>query len=495
MENIQGKIFSNVGGALYQMGTDLVEVCPNTIHGENQNGIEYVSPAFYDNFYTNILYGMVRERWDAFTVGWFTHVKEKYNEMYRRMGMSLENYVRTRDDGQLSSLYDLDFNPEQYVLRLYFRDAIRTLECNVNEVVNSFAYLSMISYGRLLLDQGDWLSPAYWMSMATSLESDMNDIGTDPVTRDGRFSKRVSAYYWKKYGYRMSKEQITAIGNLYNQFSNTSKTFKLKITNNFNWSDGEFGKGDSCWWGCYGDSRATLWNSGGYAALFYDDSMNGIGRFWILPINDDLVIGFNPYGVQPKDAAACVARLMETITNKRWVYGKRDFRNVARNNSYYPYINGSNGRNNDDGSIVYAIYTEGNPPSNPIEVWIDRHTGVFEHENGAVCPHCNIIFDAHHIITALDGDGATIFQGCSECAHSVVDRYCRCAPCGRYFTEEQTHTHINGFRVCTRCYNSRLENYGPDSVQTCGICGCVTYDAWNSGYITIDGVNHCPQCY
>lgn len=328
-------------------------------------------------------------------------------------------------------------------------------------------------------------------------------IGQESRTKQGRFTKRFSTYMWKVHQIKMTDVEITRIGNLYNAHRLLNREYIIRVINNFTWKDGQFGKGDSCWWSCYKNSRYTLYYYGGYGVLFYPtdcvdfDDDDGIGRVWVYPVDDTLAITFNSYGNEPKVAAAVVAKLLENLTGKTHYYGKRYVHNDEDSNC--PYINGDNGHNNDGGSKCFAIYSE-NKPEDTITICMQEKAGYFS--NIRTCHSCG---DEYSEDSMQEDSGG--YWYCSECYN---ERYTSCGRCGDEIRRDYTRSFENNDNdycescfdylfsfVCYSCEESFDDNENEtidvDENSYCENCAsrCLTHCEQHDIYYTSDA---CPEC-
>ena len=110
-------------------------------------------------------------------------------------------------------------------------------------------------------------------------------------------------------------------------------TLLVDITQNFGWTRGVFGDGDSCWWTTYNTSRSTLYHAGGFAIRLWNSDGYGVGRIWACPTQDGGVLLFNAYG---RWMAAGAAALLEHATGiPLWPTEMRD----GKETEYGMYIN------------------------------------------------------------------------------------------------------------------------------------------------------------
>lgn len=145
-------------------------------------------------------------------------------------------------------------------------------------------------------------------------------------TKQGRFSKRASAYFKKRFGITLDEKTLTTVGNLANKYT-VRHSIVYEFTRDFNWRAGEFGDHSSCFWGGNSSAKGMILANGGYAIRLFNfegkDPNNtrnhthyGVGRAWILPAylkDGNYPIVFNAYrkngySFETRDFAEIVAR-------------------------------------------------------------------------------------------------------------------------------------------------------------------------------------------
>lgn len=342
-----------------------------------------------------------------------------------------------------------------------------------------------------------------------SISDAMDIVGYDAITNKGRFAVRFTKYLWDSYKIKSDEIFKTSLGNIYNNYKEVSNEFKVKVVDDFSWYDGEFGKSDSCWWGCYRDSRDTLTFYGGYCLQRFDGHGNGVGRFWLLPINDNCLIGFNAYGFSGREASSVIARKFEIETGKQWVFGKRNWRNTS-DDCDYPYINGNNGHNNEGGSKVFAIYT-GEKPDSDIVMCLDRHCGIYHvtvcsqcddeidtnggdyhevggtiycddcyHENFSSCDNCGNVVENYEMNDVSDG---------MVCDYCMQRHYTQCDACGVYYNDDDTTMREFADKsgvFCPSCFDHKFQ-------FECPTCGDSYTNRYHAG-VTVKDELYCADC-
>ena len=119
-----------------------------------------------------------------------------------------------------------------------------------------------------------------------------------PTTQQGRMSKRIAAYMFKRYKESVETRLLETIGTYLGQNS-PSGPWMFDITNNLNWKGGDFGDHDACFMSNRRYVLDAMMEDGCTAIRFYDqlEKPLGVGRAWIAPSEHGPVI-FNAYGPQ-----------------------------------------------------------------------------------------------------------------------------------------------------------------------------------------------------
>lgn len=449
-----------IGKALYDIGEQEMLIHPVSLDENSSAPIEVDENQLMECINKNVLQPWTNECVTKIN----THILESLELL------DVYEYLDAHGDW---NGYPLNTDPENFLYRLFrhhslisanvYEDTNRRF-CHTNELYIKWQRVHDLSISRILYN-----------------------IGLESKRADGRFTKRFTAHLWNEHGLKLPGELVTELGNCYNASRTTDKTFNIKITNDFSWSDGEYGKDDSCWWSCYTHSRDTLYHYGGYGVLFYpsdDERTNhnhydGIGRTWIYPVEDDLLIAFNSYGNDGKDAAAVIAKLMESITGNTWKYGKRELYNDG--DHCYPYINGNNGHNDSGGSKCWAIYSN-QKPSDTIHIDMDEKDGYFENDedNMYSCDNCGNRFDENEMNSTPNDE--------SYCDRCFSRYYTTCDSCNEVISNDDTHTFDDrSGDYCESCYDDMYS-------FTCYDCGDNYSDRYNSSGEDQDGNVYCENC-
>ena len=113
----------------------------------------------------------------------------------------------------------------------------------------------------------------------------------------GKFAKRI-AQWCKLIEADISKEEVEEVAQLAATFNGDADSlFVYDFTQSFDWHDGDFGDGGSCYWNEYSGTRITLQENGFYAMRAYSPGSRGygIGRCWMCQLSPTEYIIFNAY--------------------------------------------------------------------------------------------------------------------------------------------------------------------------------------------------------
>ena len=285
-------------------------------------------------------------------------------------------------------------------------------------------------------------------------------IGSEYITKEGRFIKRFDKAYREIRKIKLSQTAKTLIGEIVREIAN-KVIYKVDFVNRINWRNGEYGKDDSCWWGCYSESKDIFINGGGWAIRFYDKDDNGIGRVWCFPFEDSRTfVLFNAYlnfnGGSLDQFARMLANLCGGLKYKRV-----RLINQEEDNDY-PYINDHKG---------YAVSFTG-------EFEREYDMDIGERKPKYSCSYC--------------GDGLME----DECYHGNDGIYCEnCynrfyAECGWcniiYLKDDLTYVESESQCYCEHCLRSYF--------STCDNCN-ESFRERNINYDEESDNNYCNDCY
>ncbi len=86
----------------------------------------------------------------------------------------------------------------------------------------------------------------------------------------GTFPTRIKVFLKKNHAVKMAEQDISAIGNLARRHTVKAKDFIFDFTDAFDWEDGDFGDGGSCYWGGRRGARTMLADHNSLAIRFFD---------------------------------------------------------------------------------------------------------------------------------------------------------------------------------------------------------------------------------
>ncbi len=264
----------------------------------------------------------------------------------------------------------------------------------------------------------------------------------------GSFCKRL-AKYQHQHNNKVTSNFLGKIGSLVAMYTLKSCNYFVDFTQEFDWGDGDYGDGGSCFWGSNSGAKDMLMEAGAYAVRFYENhrKISGWGRAWLLPYSDGWAC-FNGYGIDTSHAAQVVAIYLDT-----------SYKHVLLCNhgssSGLLWINSAAG---------YMIAPEGSVQYNDI---IDfRLTEICQ------CAHCEEFMEE-----------AVRVQGYNYCQDCVCELFSCCERCDEW-ADNDCVTCVDDTTICDRC----LEAY----YTCCEQCG-----DWieNRADITeVDGKYYCNYC-
>jgi hypothetical protein len=285
------------------------------------------------------------------------------------------------------------------------------------------------------------------------------------VNKKGRILKRFANWVKMERGVKLSDSTLGIIGDTLQRYlSSTEQTYFYDFTDVIDWDNGQFGKDDSCWWGCYKESQDVYTSNGGWGIRFYDSDFqnndNGIGRTWIIP-HHGMLLGFNSYGVSRPQTS----KILKAIFAEHGI--KLHYKQVSIGNSQdneIPYING------DSGFVLYPDDMGGDnvPTSYDLNMETDR--------NKPRCNHCNSVLDTNY------GDYNTINDEyyCESCTNRL---FSYCDGCGEYYDQSDVHPTNDDRYLCKHCL--RREGY----------VECYECNTYVEEYVTdSDGDDFCQEC-
>lgn len=254
----------------------------------------------------------------------------------------------------------------------------------------------------------------------------------------GTFPKRARSYYHKAHGLKCPDSFLTELGNIARRFSESAWAYHFEFVNRFDWQDGDFGDGGSCYWADRRGAREMLENNGAWAIRFYDDVGGGFARAWVVEVQESLYIVFNGYGFH-SDPTFIIARVIAQFLGLT-------FRKIdLNNNGTYTgtlYINASG-----------SGYIIGNPET---MANIHRYDFRWDDMYCESCYSCNDPVDEYDVYIGADGN--------AYCEHCYYELFDSCERCGEtHWRENITYTgdsrllchdclEASDYEECARCY-------------------------------------------
>jgi hypothetical protein len=262
----------------------------------------------------------------------------------------------------------------------------------------------------------------------------------------GTFPKRVAKFYFKTYHLRCPDSFLTQIGNLAKAHSESAEAYHFDFVNRIEWQAGDFGDSHSCYWGSYAGAKVMITDNGGMAIRFYDGNDKGIGRAWLIPIDDDLYIIFNGYGLGG-DSTLRIARIFALFIGLQ-------YKRITLSNS-----DGGLYINNSVGYIIGRMEAIDG---------IERHDFNWYEVELDTCHHCGRQLDEDDYYRGADDE-----HYCENCFYQF---FSDCSQCGEpHYREDLTYVESTGYDVCEwclgryyfECYRCE-ENYPKQEAQQFG---------------------------
>jgi hypothetical protein len=227
---------------------------------------------------------------------------------------------------------------------------------------------------------------------------------------------------------KITSDVLGHIGSIVGEYQNAKVWFDF--TDRFDWCDGDFGDGGSCFMsktGCRYWMRERLEEHGCHAIRFYDELGNGKARAILVPHEGGLVV-VNSYGFSLLKTARIVSSIVGMPYRKVQVANNDDTAGDF-------YLNGG------DGFVISndacEVYDEDG--SDTIDFGLDC---------SRPCDHCS------NCDCELSDDDTIVVDGETYCRDCV--NYCE--SCEEYHTGENTTVHTSCSRtieVCDSCRDNR----------------------------------------
>jgi len=299
-------------------------------------------------------------------------------------------------------------------------------------------------------------------------------LATEGLYR-GKFAKRVGKFVHNTIGEKLTEAQRAWLGKVAREHqADKDKPMYFDVTDRFDWHDGDYGDGGSCFWDSNQGARIAMEGDGRfYAIRFYNDrykekEYSGVGRAWLHVVDDQCVVIFNAYG--PYETLE-IAHLLAQRQGSEYIYKRITLSNHGKENGML-YINGCGG---------HAVCTKAH--------WL-RGKGHYDFEldvpDDHHCSNCGYVLDEGNMYSVAEVDGAL----CESCFY---DNYSYCTICRESTNDDQIRyvTVPNESRqeaVCSECYD--------DGCFECRVCGnhyLDEYMAWQDELDASECI--CSDCY
>jgi hypothetical protein len=271
----------------------------------------------------------------------------------------------------------------------------------------------------------------------------------------GTMPKRVAKYYFKAHGLKCPVALLSEIGNVARAHAADSLVYEFEFVDEFDWEDGDFADGGSCYWGDHAGALQMLKEHGSLAILFYDDANAGRGRAWVVPLAACYVV-FNGYGFNGS-ATLTVARVLALFLDV--TYKQIQLTNDGKTHGVL-WINGGGG---------YLVGAQADIAG------IDAHDFGWEEIHLYHCARCGRDVGEDEQYRGADDE-----TYCADCFYNWFDT---CAECGETYWSEDLYS-VGDDMVCTDC----LEN----NYTACE--NCREYVA-NHRAQEHQGNHYCEDCY
>jgi hypothetical protein len=281
---------------------------------------------------------------------------------------------------------------------------------------------------RLLREEtGYWPDfPSYWSW----------DWIVEKGTYSGALPKRISKHYKETFGVTLSSRLLSTIGTMLKEYvQDTPDKVVFDLTNDLDWSAGQFGDDGSCLWTVHKSARKAITEAGGGAIRIYDPNEpdEGTGRAWIMPNvpREGMISLWNGYGEALSMGSHRTGNMSHFLAKFLASHLGLAFQRVELTNenqvSATLYINGGAG---------YLIGEQAQ---------IERHkkydlgivTGDFK------CPHCRQL-------TCVDSNWKEDSKKVRYCEPCWERRFVVCRSCANRVERTDT-TEVDGKAICAQC--------------------------------------------
>jgi hypothetical protein len=311
----------------------------------------------------------------------------------------------------------------------------------------------------------------------------------------GKLSKRIGAYYHKRYenlislkkfhldythdnGRKFKGNLLQILGEEGSRHSVANIPMVFCFDNSFDWEAGDFGDRGSCFWGGRNEARTIMENHSAWALKVYRegtatlDNGDGVGRAWVAfdEVCEDSILLFNGYGPNVwGDQTLYLGQLISQWLGTEYTYKKISLRNngdacgtLYINNSCGILI-GRKGEIEDydeydfhwQDDVIGTCEVSGElifEGDDYIEVDGAYYLeGYYDSSQFRRCEHCGDIGNIDNMFSVDEWD--TCY--CNDCIEEVA---ISCGCCDEWTLEENTqYVDGEGFSVCDSCFDTQIE--------------------------------------
>lgn len=287
----------------------------------------------------------------------------------------------------------------------------------------------------------------------------------------GTLPKRISAYTYKKSGFKLPPAVLSEIGNIARRYTVGTNEYHFDFNTELDWNRGQFGDAGSCFWSERKGARPMIKDAGGYAIRFFreaDDPYSGYARCWIIPHpSKSMLILFNIYGFN--GAQITVPRVLSEFLGTTYNGRSVQFRNNG-DDSGELYINGG---------TCWLVGQDAPEHTDRIDLEIED-----QNDERRTCCSCDELYD--------EDDGRENRYGDWYCNDCYCEHYGICDACDEENDADDMHySNVNGGNYCESCYDERF--------YTCSDCGD---EGWRTSFLARRGTSHevgdevvCDSCF
>jgi hypothetical protein len=127
-----------------------------------------------------------------------------------------------------------------------------------------------------------------------SLRGLMDEIGTEWTTKQGNWPKRFAKVFKYRRSQKFDNDFLSRVGKIARESCIMSTGKELVVSKDFDWSPGDYGDYDSCFWRCRSGAKKILRDARAFALLIHGEDENPLGRAWCVPYKSYYVV-FNAY--------------------------------------------------------------------------------------------------------------------------------------------------------------------------------------------------------